>query len=270
MCNVTSMSMQLVGLAGGSESWVNTVSADLIEKHGGARPSEAEIESAQPEDLIMAFFDRLHDSGYWNTKASETKTPFYGGWYGDVPTNEAGYKCFHQAGASFAHVLTLYEDLVVDARSQSPGNDGHAGDLKGWYLETMRPLLDDGETATISTKLSGGHFVVLVAVDDDGIRIHDPYGAKLFGSRGTSKGYLKNNNDAESVLMDHADTARRRFRANTGLLQHVDQSFDVKEVIDWGENVFYDWSEVDKFTIGVSAQVAGRGESFPDEGDTGA
>ena len=166
MCTVTSLAMNLIGLCGSADA-VKQETAGLITAHGGTPPAADALAGMQTEDLLMTFFDELAAQGYWQTKAKETKPPFYGNWINDVPS---GTK-FHQAGACQAHVLAMYKGIASENLSRA--NAG-CKTIQQFLTDHIKPLLDQGGTFAASTKLTGGHFVSFVAVLGDGIVIHDP------------------------------------------------------------------------------------------------
>lgn len=231
----TSMAMHLIALCGGAAS-VRQQTAALISAHGGTPPDN--LESRQTEDVLMMLFDTLRTSGYWDSKLGETELPFRKGWIADVP----GGNKFHQAGACQAHVLPWFS-AITSAENLSPRNEGKAT-LQAFMLETLRPRLAS-TSFLLSTKLTGGHFCALVDVLDDGVVLHDPYGARAPAA------HLRNGSERDLYLLSDAEdraTLRVRFRENPALLAALDEPPAVRG--DWGERNYFTWAEVEAWQIG--------------------
>jgi hypothetical protein len=241
MCSVTSLAMQLIALRGGDAERVKQESATLIAAHGGAAPSKEQFPSQQPEDFVMMVFDALAAKGYWAGKKDETEAPFYAGWTKQAQFAEGK---FHQMGVCQAHVLAMYGSVQSD--NQSAMNAGKT--LKAFLLEDIRPQLAQGTAFSASTRLTGGHVVVIVSVLDDGLVIHDPFGARL------PQGHLRN---GDSNPTDDASKATYpvRFRENPTLLEAT-RGAEPATRSDWGASNYFTWAEVDTWQIGYSVTSA--------------
>src|SRR5689334_71804 len=76
------------------------------------------------------------------------------------------------------------------------------------FLEKdVKPEMDKGVTFSMSTKLTGGHFVTLVEIlPGDGVVLHDPYGAK------TTAGHVLNGTSAKSKTANETSLGELRVR----------------------------------------------------------
>jgi hypothetical protein len=102
-----------------------------------------------------------------------------------------------------------------------------------------RALLEqiDGLPAVCSTNLTGaGHVVVLTGVRSDGVLVDDPYGAR------TSSGYLRNG----TTIQDEGAPPSHRFKERPELAG----ASTTEPRSDWGDDVFFDWDEVEAWDIG--------------------
>lgn len=258
MCNVTSLAMQLVALRGGDAEVVKQETCDLITQHGGTPPAQAGLAGQQTEDVIMMFFDHLASKDYWQQFVAETKAPFYAGWATTDPRGKEAFDAgkFHQMGSCQAHVLSLYQG--VHSENQSPisvqKKDEALKSTREFLLEVVRPQLEQGVTFSTSTRLTSAHIVLLLRVLDDGVVVHDPYGAKISNSFAKPADYLNNGKAAPT------DDAKRpylevRFRENSELLEALRAG--AGERADWGRSNYFTWEEVETYQIGRTVTSAG-------------
>src|SRR3954454_22128449 len=90
---------------------------------------------------------------------------------------------------------------------------------------------------------------MLAGVEQDGIRINAPYGMRL------DAGYVKNASDdtasSTSLIKNERETVSRRLKhAPEQLAISADEEKLKEPVPNWGENNFYTWDEVLKWSIG--------------------
>jgi hypothetical protein len=211
----------------------------------------------QVEDLIMELF-ALRGDDYWKKASDESRAPMWKGFYEWAKTTAQGW---NQFAACLAHTAQQYRGIVVNVAHHEVKN----GTTPAYFLGTLKPELDRGSTVMISTRLAGPHIVMLVGVDDDGVRINDPYGMRLEpGAPGLSQsGYLRNGVAATAeARAANRDLAMRRTRSNPALQAAFGD--DARgELSNWGENNFYTWDEVATFQIGLWDNVLSKQPASP-------
>jgi len=258
-CNVTTLAMQLQTLAG-SEQRLRTAACDLLEQTYKQKLRPADRETTQVEDLILRrfFIPEWADGTKWKEASQAGKKPFYKGWYEDP--NQSGTvntKKFHEHSFCLAYVGMEFSSFIKEV-----GAIEHAeGDVYSakYYKEKLKPVLQAGGSVMLGTKLTGkGHVVLLVAVDDDGIVINDPYGLAL------GKGqYLMNNGETKAArnvfkaFPDAPNVLARRAKVNAAHLTELDQAGNTLPD-NMGERVYFNWAEVTQFEIGKWNNAASK------------
>ena len=241
LCSVTSQAMQLIALYGSTEA-VNRRAIELTVEHGGT-PRE---DLTQTEDLLKHFYKTLRDTGYWK-KLNPKWLKSVHRYFGDA---------YDKSGYCHVHVMELFGLRSVNkSRLNVKGFELRSELLKA----VAKPALDRGDAIVLSTGLTGaGHMVLLVDVLSDGVLLNDPYGAKLPWRKAP---YLKNG--ARPKKPDTPEHLRERFKHNPTLHQAC---IDRETRANWGERVFYNWTEVDKlFKIGTNVNITGKGDTGFDE-----
>jgi hypothetical protein len=240
MCTVTSLAMQLTALMGSADA-VKQRAGALIEEHGGT-PSP-DLASRQTEDVVMDLFQRLADTGYRQSKADETQSPFY-----KDTTKQSQFRAgkYHQMGVCQAHVLPMFGGIASDNQSWQFTAPQY-GSLREYLEAHIRPQIETGTLFSMSTKLTGGHFVTFVNVLDDGVVLHDPYGARA------PSGHVLNGSKPGNRSEVEVDALERRFRFNPELLETLR---DNSPMSNWGERNFFDWEEVERYQTGYMGTSA--------------
>lgn len=290
-CNATTLAMQLVTMAGSTVA-VKARTIELMrELREISADRAADLMKLQVPDLIMELFE-LRGDGYWETASQSGQPPFWPGFYqfwknfrrGDgkpVGWNEiSGCLNFTARQYDFVAGVTFHE--------AQKDRQGMVHDAASYMRSTLKPALANGSTVMVSTRLTGGHIVMLVGVEEDGVRINDPYGMRLepevqhLGSTGyvrngtapldsvMSQADNREHTNAE-VLKAHRDIAIRRARFNPSLQAVIgaavthdprvrderpgnsdvatDSGHASRPINNWGENNFYTWDEVEKYQI---------------------
>jgi peptidoglycan hydrolase-like protein with peptidoglycan-binding domain len=226
-CNVTTLAMQLIGLANGDEAKVLQSALALCKKHkvSGVSASTQLEEILRKLTIIAAGSEYLSGTPAWQWSWVLDKT------------------------------AEMFTDLVdrVD-------NAGKLMDIttKEKYFEKIVPALKEGAEVMVSNKLtSGGHIVFLVSVRDEGIVINDPYGIMVTGHQ-----YLRNaeliNSTKKSLISNNQAVFDNRLKLNSGLKSKITQllasggNFPTNS----GEKNFYTWDEVKTYQIGKWCNVA--------------
>lgn len=240
-CNVTTLAMQLVTVAGSIET-VNKRTIELLNANG-AGVKEADLIKKQPEDLILQLFQRLGDD-YWKKVSEDKKNqpPFWKGFYAQFKGGAYGWHqlalCLNYIGAQYTGFIggvTHYEK--ADATTEK------------YYKDSLKPELEKGSAIMLSTLLTGGHIVLLAGVENDGIRINDPYGMNM----GVKSKYIANGSKPYvSYFEQYKDDIAERVKHNSALQVIVaDKDKREKEIQNnWGENNFYPWQKVAALSIG--------------------
>jgi hypothetical protein len=267
-CNVTSLAMQLVTMAG-SPAAVNRRTIELLGEAGEKTDAE-ELGKRQPEDLILRLFQKYGDAK-WKELSDAGVAPFYShkaatkkrqetpSFYEEMMANHTPW---HQSSACLQYVGTLYRDFVGGAgsreytktkKNEKTGQEEILYDTasKDYFETKLKPVLATGGTVMLGTKLTGGHVVVLTGVEKDGIRINDPYGMNL-GEQGV---YVRNNEKPSrksgEYFTTYASQIRVRLSFNDELKAIAGDPERRKQAIpNWGENNFFTWDEVAAMRIG--------------------
>jgi len=241
MCNVTTLAMQLKALAA-DDAQLQSAAVDMLIDCGGGGTRES-LMAAQLEDLLMQIFVELGE------------TYFEGACRGYRAGSSYGP---HQYAICLAHVGELFTDYVHGSKQLSGGTSGSGTlgkDAQGFYEGEIMPHLDAGAAIMLSTKLTGGHIVLLVDIMSDGVVIHDPYGMRL------PAGYVKNGDRVSSRggrIASAGQVYEDRVHENDGLRSEIDERVEAGSGTfghHLGEVNFYPWAEVQSYAIGQWVSV---------------
>jgi peptidoglycan hydrolase-like protein with peptidoglycan-binding domain len=227
-CNVTTLTMQLVGLANGDEAKVIKSALALCQKHN----IKGVTESTQLEEILRKL----------TIVAAGKKESING-----IPVWQ------------WSWVLDKTAELFTDIVS-------HVDDAgKFWeitskekYYDKIVPALKQGAEVMLSNKLtSGGHIVFLVSVRDEGIVINDPYGIMV-----TNHQYVRNaeqiTSNKKTLISSNQSIVDTRLKLNSGMKSKIMElvkgsgNFPANS----GEKNFYTWDEVKTYQIGKWCNVA--------------
>ncbi|MEL6349105.1 MAG: hypothetical protein AAFV53_38730 [Myxococcota bacterium] len=237
MCNVTTLAMQLQTLAGDPDQ-IKSATIDLLMDKGYSGDREGLV-ARQLEDLLMMLYELLGESYF------EKNCPGYKANSSFGP---------HQYMICLQHVAEMFPQYVKGTKGLY-GNVDSEGHLKKdpatFYNDEVMPHFKSG-AVMLSTKLTGGHIVLLADILSNGIVINDPYGMRMPG------GYVKNGKAASKYYLDRiADaggTYGERLSQNDRLKDQVDaiiqDSAASKFPDNLGEQNFYSWKEVREYAIG--------------------
>jgi hypothetical protein len=207
---------------------------------------------AQPEDLILRLF-QVRGAAYWKRVCAENP-----GFFPRMSKTQSFFDYWqsrngwHQLAACLNWVGQEYDFVKTSGGKAKGAHDSREGIAsKDYFLATLRPRLAAGAAIMLSTRLTGGHIVLLVAIHDDGIVIHDPYGMRL------TAGYVKNGTaNAQRIAGEAATTVPRRLAHNPELLAAAtDLAARHEPRSDWGRSNFYDYDEVVHYQIGKWSSV---------------
>ena len=227
-CNVTTLTMQLVGLANGDEAKVMQSALALCQKHKVAGISA----SVQLEEILRKL----------TIVAAGNKEKI-----GDIPVWQ------------WSWVLDKTAELFTDLVS-------HVDDAsKFWeimskekYFEKIVPALKEGAEVMLSNKLtSGGHIVFLVSVREEGIVINDPYGIMVKDHK-----YIRNaeqiTETKKTTITSNQSIVDTRLKLNSGMKTKIMQLLQSGGNFpsNSGEKNFYTWDEVKTYQIGKWCNVA--------------
>jgi peptidoglycan hydrolase-like protein with peptidoglycan-binding domain len=227
-CNVTTLAMQLLGLANGDEAKVIQSALALCKKHNVGGVSV----STQLEEILR----KLTIVAAGNKEKIDNIPVWQWSWVLDKT----------------AELFTDLVDHVDDA--------GKFWEItsKEKYFEKIVPALKDGAEVMLSNKLtSGGHIAFLVSVRDEGIVINDPYGIMVTGHQ-----YLRNaeliNSTKKSLISSNQAVFDNRLKLNSGLKSKINQllASGANFPSNSGEKNFYSWDEVKTYQIGKWCNVA--------------
>jgi hypothetical protein len=148
------------------------------------------------------------------------------------------------------HVAELFTDVVGSSKSLDGGlgsDDSLSKDPQSFYEEEVEPYLNSG-SVMLSTKLTGGHIVLLVDVVNGGIVINDPYGVRV------DAGYIKNGDSVsrrKGRIEAATDELNVRFTHNEAGKERLMGSLsDTTLPQDIGEFNYYTWAQVNKWAMG--------------------
>jgi hypothetical protein len=285
MCNVTTLAMQLIRLAGDEET-AKAGAIELITRNQASstprqahsqvlgRPAaelaqggEAEaLQQAPLADLIMMRFDQITNA-QWRTLLGRT-----------FPERNRRGRLFERQrdlpGAWFQKAIPLAAvgTEILDVIGETTGRTAEPQHLvrpqgvsrQRFYTDTLLPLLGEGKAILASTGMSGaGHIVFLAEVVAAGIVINDPNGM-LFRRNGwwNDRGRLRRRVVTNPRNRHHA-VLLRRLTHNPGLLAELQRLAESEEVTNWpanmGERNFFTWDEVDQYRIGNWFNALGWG-----------
>jgi len=251
-CNVTSVAMQLLQLAGSREH-ANAKAVELLASKGDTRwqkqveRHEVALADLQLEDLLLARI-QLTPKAEWDKRTWE-------GIRDTAPQERA--VVLNAVTAEFIAMGIVERTDYAEKGAKQSGEDFFSGLRKD-------KLAGKNWTSSIGTGITpGGHVVNLVDVLDDGVVVNDPYGLAL------AKGaYIKNEvTVARTQLGDRRDIAERRTRFN-GRVKDLLLGTAPSEAVEtaWGALNFYDWAEVETLSIGQWANMAYGKDEDREEG----
>lgn len=233
MCNVTTLAMQLRSMSS-DDAKLNSAAAQILIDKGHSGKKE-DLVKLQLEDLIMKIFIQLGDKYFKDN-------------VGIAPSSEYGP---HQYASGLNHVGAMFTDYVGKAEHYGAAVNGEGVVDKDGYKTKIKPALDKGGSVMLSTKLTGGHIIMLVDVLEDGIVVHDPYGMRMPG------GYVKNGDSVstrKARITDAGDVYTNRLKKNSTLKSSVDKMLENPGAQKFGQNLgeknFYPWDEVSTYRIG--------------------
>ncbi len=226
-CNVTTLAMQLLGLANGDEARVMESALELCSKHGVSGVNA----STQLEEILR----RL------TIVAAGEERP------GGIPAWQWSWVLDKTA--------EMFTDIVLRVDNASKYTNITT---KEAYMNQIVPELQKGAEVMVSNHLtSGGHIVFLVAVRDDGIVINDPYGMMV-----TNHGYCRNAEQISSGKKAWFTTYKTiidtRLKLNSSLKSAILTQVENNGTFpnNTGEKNFYTWDEVATYKIGKWCNVA--------------
>ena len=227
-CNVTTLAMQLIGLANGDEARVMESALALCTQH---RVSGVNA-STQLEEILR----RLTIVAAGNKEMVDGVPAWQWSWVLDKTAE-------------------LFTDLVDHVDN---ANKYWEILTKEKYFSEIVPALQEGAEVMLSNKLtSGGHIAFLVSVRDEGIVINDPYGMMV-----TNHQYVRNaeqvSNTKKGWFTTYKTIIDTRLKLNAGLktrlLELVESGGNFPN--NTGEKNFYTWDEVATYKIGKWCNVA--------------
>ena len=227
-CNVTTLTMQLVGLANGDEAKVMQSALALCQKHKVAGVSA----SVQLEEILRRLTivaagnkEKINDIPVWQWSWVLDKT------------------------------AELFTDLVSHVDDASKFWEIMS---KEKYFEKIVPALKEGAEVMVSNKLtSGGHIAFLVSVRDEGIVINDPYGIMVKDHK-----YIRNaeqiTETKKTTITSNQSIVDTRLKLNSGMKTKIMQLLQSGGNFpsNSGEKNFYTWEEVKTYQIGKWCNVA--------------
>ena len=227
-CNVTTLAMQLIALAGGDEARVTESAVKLLQGYGQSASTSTALEELLRQLTIHVSGAEYHSgipAWQWSWVLDKTGEQFTDIASRIINPDEGGlYNIFTKA---------LYEEKIV-------------------------PALSQGAEVMLSNSLTrGGHIVFLVSVRNDGLVIHDPYGMMVTGQR-----YIRNGDPVsshKSFYTGNPQTVATRLKLNTNLKGQLDGIFSSGSGTlpsNLGESNFYTWAEVSTYKIGVWCNIA--------------
>lgn len=224
-CNVTTLAMQLLSLAGGDESMLRNKAVELLKAKGKQASTDTQLEELLRQLTIVA------------NKNSDTVTL----------GNGKKYKAWEVAYVLDA-VSEMFKSLVKKTETVEKV------ETKARYEEVIQPVLDAGGVVMLSNKLtSSGHIIKLESMLDDGILVDDPFGCLV---EATGK-YLKNGEplDKYSInrIKNQSEVLGERLKHNAKLkkeLESLAEKGEGKLPGNAGNNNFYSWDDVKKYRIG--------------------
>jgi cytochrome c-type biogenesis protein CcmH/NrfF len=227
-CNVTTLAMQLIGLANGDEAKVMQSALALCQKYKVAGVSA----SVQLEEILRKLTivaagnkEKINDIPVWQWSWVLDKT------------------------------AELFTDLVSHVDDASKFWEIMS---KEKYFEKIVPALKEGAEVMVSNKLtSGGHIAFLVSVRDEGIVINDPYGIMVKDHK-----YIRNAEQIteakKTTITSNQSIVDTRLKLNSGMKTKIMQLLQTGGTFpaNSGEKNFYTWDEVKTYQIGKWCNVA--------------
>jgi peptidoglycan hydrolase-like protein with peptidoglycan-binding domain len=227
-CNVTTLAMQLLGLANGDEAKVMQSALALCKKHNvSAVSASTQLEEILRKLTIVAAGnkEKINDIPVWQWSWVLDKT------------------------------AELFTDLVSHVDDASKFWEIMS---KEKYFEKIVPALKEGAEVMLSNKLtSGGHIAFLVSVRDEGIVINDPYGIMVKDHK-----YIRNAEQVteakKATITSNQSIVDTRLKLNSGMKTKIMQLLQTGGTFpaNSGEKNFYTWDEVKTYQIGKWCNVA--------------
>jgi hypothetical protein len=222
-CNVTSLAMQLISLAGGDETKLRETAVKLLKDRKVTASTNTQL-----EELLRQLAIKVA-KGPTVTLANGST---YDAW-------------------EIAWVLDGVSELFTDYVQKTETVMNVAS--KEGFQDKVVPAVEKGAVVMLSTKLtSSGHIVKLNEVLADGILLDDPYGC-LVEKQG---GYLRNGANVTqkeiSRINDNAAVLDARLKSNSDMRKTFTDLAAKKGSIpgNAGKNNFYSWDEVKTYSIG--------------------
>jgi len=281
-CNVTALAMMLTAL--GDDQDVHSAAVALVIEKGSPK-TEEELAEWELAGLLMERFE-LWGNAEWETCADENADHFWNGWH--AYWLEQG-KPWNQVQEALAWVAMEFEEFVGETSGASYGGSSGTTPFDNsrteeelysadYYLNELAPLMKQGSAIMLGTRLTPGHVVALKGIRTDGILANDPNGINI-GSQGryvlngelitkhvplamgdrhsVVKSRLTYNQDILGELMMHmADIETTRLWEGDKAVKDIDTACSH----ELGEDNFYTWDEVKRFSIGKWNMVAGQKE----------
>ena len=230
-CFPNSIAMQLIDLANGDEAALKEQAIAI------GKDSDQGDGQTIKLDTSMQFSDMLTKLSYKFGKAGEKHEPFM---YPGV----------------MSQVAAAFKDVVGTSIPLSNDSNDFKGITIEEFMVRVRDLLNEGKELTLSTKLTKGHIVKVVAYVPEGLIIHDPYGLKL------GENYLLNGTSITQANIDllnaHQPHLNDRLQHNQPLkttLQQLVQGFGQPDQpqtfpTNLGARNFFNWGDIKHYNIG--------------------
>jgi hypothetical protein len=228
-CNVTSLAMQLLSLAGGDETKLRETAVALLKKRGVTASTGTQL-----EELLRQLAIKV--AGGQTVPLADGKT---------------------SPAWQMAWVLDGVSELFTDYVTKTEHIAGVASKEK--FEEKLAPALAKGAAIMLSTKLtSSGHIVKLNEILADGILLDDPFGCRV----DQEAGYLRNGANLSQKDIDrineNAAALDSRLKSNAALRKTLTDLAAAKKGSlpgNAGKNNFFSWDEVKTYLIGKWANV---------------
>lgn len=235
-CSPTSFTMQLIGVYQGDVEAVKARAREILDERGERSDYE------QPEDLIIEILQTTD----WD-KACAEKPSFF--WSPRTWAEWAAKKYqgkYYKDPNAQQYVASLFDAV---------GNTGEQTLSKCYTRKDWAPVIDAlAKGALVSGQgafTEDGHVVSIIAADDDGVVINDPFGLYVEGGYYLMNGHRPRVSLASSGL----ETLGRRAR----LRPDVVEAYHANEALpNWGQSNFYSWADVVAVQLGRWLSVLSR------------